>query len=82
MTHPIPTDPNARLRRADAAKALTAVGYRISAATLASMVTRGGGPRFRVFGNIADYAWGDLLAWAESRVQHRGGAAPDQQQAA
>jgi hypothetical protein len=72
---PIPTDPNVRLRRAAAAKALTAAGYQISAATLASMATRGGGPRYRIFGHVVDYCWADLVEWAEGRVEHRGGTA-------
>jgi hypothetical protein len=70
---PVPTDANTRLSRAEAAQALTAAGYKVSAATLASMATRGGGPRYRIFGHGVDYSWGDLLAWAEARVQYRGG---------
>jgi hypothetical protein len=70
---PIPTEPNSRLTRAEAAKALTAAGYKVAAPTLASLATRGGGPRYRLFGNSVDYVWSDLLAWAEGRVQHRGG---------
>jgi hypothetical protein len=37
------------------------------------MATRGGGPRYRIFGHGVDYSWADLLAWAEARVQYRGG---------
>lgn len=70
---PIPTDPETRLRRKEAAEALTAKGYPISAPTLASMVTQRRGPPFYVFNNVALYRWADLLAWAESRSVYRGG---------
>jgi hypothetical protein len=72
-------DPDTWLRRVPAAEALTARGFRVSPATLATRVTRGGGPPFRVFNGIAQYRWGDLLAWAESRAVYRGG---DQHKAA
>jgi hypothetical protein len=72
---PIPTDRSARLRRAAAAQALTAAGYPITCATLATLASRGGGPRYRVFGRVVDYSWSDLVEWAEGRVEHRGGTA-------
>lgn len=54
------------LTRETAAAALTAAGYPISAATLATKATRGGGPVYRKFSGRALYCWADLLAWAES----------------
>jgi hypothetical protein len=63
----IPESPDALLPRALAAAALTAAGYPISKATLASKATRGGGPRYRRFNRKPLYQWGDLLAWAQSR---------------
>lgn len=53
------------LTREGAAAALTAAGYPISAATLATKATRGGGPAYRKFSGRALYCWADLLAWAE-----------------
>jgi hypothetical protein len=55
------------LRRREAADALTAAGYPVAPATLATMASRGGGPPHRVFGRIPLDRWGDLLAWAEGR---------------
>jgi hypothetical protein len=56
------------LTRRDAAAALTAAGYPVARATLATRASRGGGPPFRRFGRVPLYRWGDLLAWAESRL--------------
>jgi hypothetical protein len=64
----IPDDPNTKLRRDALADALTAAGYPVSAATLATKATRGGGPPFRSFGRIPLYRWGDALEWAEGRL--------------
>jgi hypothetical protein len=66
MAHPIPDDPEALLTRDTTAKALTAVGYPVKPATLATKASRGGGPRFRRFGTRPLYRWGDALAWAQS----------------
>lgn len=63
-----PTDPNARLKRREAAEALNSAGYPISPATLATMACRGGGPIYRCFGKTVIYRWGDLLEWAEQRM--------------
>lgn len=60
--------PNTRLSRRDIASALTRAGYPISAATLASMATRGGGPAYTLFNGRALYRLGDVLAWAEGRT--------------
>ena len=51
----IPTSPDTKLRRKPAAEALTEAGFPTSPNTLATMVTRGGGPPFYVFGKIAMY---------------------------
>jgi hypothetical protein len=56
------------LTRNQAAAALTACGFPVKAATLATKVTRGGGPPFRRFGNKPLYPWRDALAWAQSRL--------------
>jgi hypothetical protein len=56
------------LTRDAAANALTAAGYPVSAATLATRASRGGGPIYRTFSGRALYLWSDLLSWAESRT--------------
>jgi hypothetical protein len=48
--------------------ALTAVGFPVRPATLATKATRGGGPAFRLFGKKPLYRWGDALDWARSRL--------------
>jgi len=57
------------LCRVDCAKALSNAGYPVSPKTLASMATRGGGPRFHKFGSRVLYRWADALAWAEARLR-------------
>jgi hypothetical protein len=74
---PIPTDPNTRLRRKEAAATLTAAGFPISSATLASAVTLGHSPPFRIFNRVALYTWGDLLTWAEGRLSAPRGTPPE-----
>jgi hypothetical protein len=64
----VPDTPNALLTRRDAAAALTAAGYPVARATLATRAVRGGGPPFRRFGARPLYRWGDLLDWAQSRL--------------
>jgi hypothetical protein len=66
--HMIPDDPDRRLTRNATATALTAAGFPIKAATLATKATRGGGPPFSRFGLRALYRWGDALAWAQGRL--------------
>jgi hypothetical protein len=56
------------LTRDQTAVALTAAGFPVRSATLASMGSRGNGPPFRSFGSRPLYRWGDALAWAESRM--------------
>jgi hypothetical protein len=67
MTPDLP-DTEALLRRSALAAALTAKGYPIATATLATQATRGGGPPYRSFGRAAIYRWGDALTWAEGRL--------------
>lgn len=59
------------LRRSDAAAALSSAGYPISASTLATMASRGGGPAYRLFGTKVLYRWGDLIEWAQNRTSAR-----------
>ena len=61
-------DPDALLPRVKAADALTAAGYPIEAATLATKATRGGGPKYQVFSGKALYRWGTALAWAQATI--------------
>jgi hypothetical protein len=64
----IPSDPNARLDRKTLALTLTAAGFPISEATLATMASRGGGPAFQLWGRKPLYPWGGSLEWAENRL--------------
>jgi hypothetical protein len=64
----IPDDPDALLRRKASAAALTAAGYPTASSTLASLASRGGGPRFRHYSRYPLYRWADLLEWAKSRL--------------
>lgn len=56
------------LTRRDIASALTAAGFPVTAATLATKATRGGGPPYEHWGNRRLYRWGLGLAWAKSRL--------------
>jgi hypothetical protein len=56
------------LTRDAVAAALKAAGFPVSAATLATKATRGGGPPYRLFGRRPLYRWGDALDWARSRL--------------
>jgi hypothetical protein len=64
----IPDNPEIRLTRNAVAAALTAAGFPIKPATLATKATRGGGPPFQRFGLRPLYRWGDALQWAQSRL--------------
>ena len=55
------------LRRRELAAALTEEGYKISPATLSTLATIGGGPRFRKFGRYPIYDFDEALQWARSR---------------
>jgi len=59
---------NRLLTRAEAAQFLAQRGYPVAMRTLATMVSRGGGPLYRRFGGRALYRAEDLLAWAEARL--------------
>jgi len=56
------------LSRREAASFLQNHGFPIAAKTLATLVSRGGGPAYRRFGQRALYHPRDLLAWAEARL--------------
>ena len=58
---------NRLLTRVEAARFLQQRGFPVAARTLATLVSRGGGPAYRRFGQRALYRTEDLLAWAESR---------------
>jgi len=64
----VPEDPETLLPRNALAEALTAAGFPISSATLATKACRGGGPSFRKFGRVPLYKWSDALEWARSRL--------------
>ena len=60
--------PDTLLRRRELAKSLSALGYPVTEATLATKATRPGrfgGPPFRSFGRVPLYRWGDALTWAQ-----------------
>jgi len=61
-----PTDPDIQLTRDQLAVALSAAGYPISSATLATRVSRGEGPPHAVWGSRVYYRWGDALEWAKN----------------
>ena len=65
--------PEDRLRRLEAAQALSALGYPVTYDSLAALVTRGAGPPYYKFGKFAFYRYGELVAWAEARMQRRAG---------
>jgi hypothetical protein len=64
----IPDDLDALLTRDRTAAALTERGFPTSPKSLATMATRGGGPRFHRFGPRVLYRWRDALNWAERRL--------------
>ncbi len=64
----ISNNPDALLTRDRIAAALTDAGFPVTASTLATKATRGGGPPFRRFGTRPLYRWSDAFAWAQSRL--------------
>jgi hypothetical protein len=74
----IPAD--TKLARRQAAKALTCCGIPLSEKTLSTKASRGGGPPYQLFGKIALYTWGTLVAWAldEMGKPARSASASDQ----
>ena len=65
---PDPSSMDALLTRAEAAQKLTAAGFPISKATLATKASRGGGPAYSRVGIRALYRGGDVLLWATERL--------------
>jgi hypothetical protein len=72
----IPQDPDTLLGRKETAAALTAAGFKVSAETLTTKASRGGGPPYQLFGQRALYRWADSLEWARGRLSapHRSAA--------
>jgi hypothetical protein len=62
------TEINLLLDRRAAADFLAERGFPCSPATLATAVTRGGGPAFQKFGPRVLYRQSDLVAWAEGKL--------------
>ena len=56
------------LDRRAAADFLAERGFPCSPATLATAVTRGGGPLFQKFGPRVLYRQSDLVSWAQSKL--------------
>lgn len=63
-----PADDGPLLTRTQCADKLTELGYPISTPTLATLASRGGGPRYRMFGHKALYSLTTALAWARARA--------------
>ena len=61
-------NPDALLTREQTSEALKEAGYPVEPSTLATKASRGGGPEFQKFGVRVLYRWGDVLAWAQSRL--------------
>jgi hypothetical protein len=66
MVHPI--DPDRFYDRNAAAKAAEEEGLPLSPKTLATMFSRGGGPKAQHFGRRVVYRGSDLIAWIEDRL--------------
>jgi hypothetical protein len=64
----LPANPDCLLTRVAVADALKQAGYPITAKTLATMATRGGGPPYRMWSKVALYSLGEALEWAQSRL--------------
>jgi len=60
----IPSSRDQFVTREEGSAGLQALGFPISASTLASKAQKGAGPPYRRFGRVALYQWGDLLDWA------------------
>ena len=61
--------PDDKLSMIDAAEALSTLGYPITYATLSLMATRRSGPPYYKFGKYTFYRYGDLAAWAATRMK-------------
>ena len=64
----IPTHEGALLTRVQTAAALKESGFPCAPASLATMASRGGGPKYHRYGARVLYRWSDALRWAESRL--------------
>ena len=58
----------ALLTRSQTADALVKAGFPITAKTLATKASRGGGPPYSLFGPRPLHRWRDALVWARSRM--------------
>ena len=67
MTAETPMHPDTRLTRKAAAEALTKAGFPTTAASLATLAVRGGGPAYTLYNNRVLHRWADLIEWAEAR---------------
>jgi hypothetical protein len=79
---PTTIDPAALLTRERTARALSDHGYPTTAATLATMATRGGGPSYSRFGNRTLYRWSAALGWAQGRLSAERATASEHEVAA
>jgi hypothetical protein len=61
-------DLNALLTRSKTAENLNKAGFPVSAKTLATKASRGGGPPYSLFGTRPLYTWGHALSWAHNRL--------------
>jgi hypothetical protein len=68
MIHTTP-HPDTMLSRKELAATLTAAGFKTSPSTLASLVSRGGGPPMKKYGKYPVYRLADALAWALGRTR-------------
>jgi hypothetical protein len=68
MAPPVPDNPDTLLTRSQTGAALRAKGFPVADRSLATLASRGGGPPFRRFRSKPLYIWGDVLAWAHSRL--------------
>jgi hypothetical protein len=68
MAFQVPENEDALLTRDQTAAALTAAGFPVKSKTLATKVSRGGGPPYRLFGSRPLYRWGDVLDCAQGRL--------------
>lgn len=62
------SDPDALLTRIQAVDLLNEHGFPIKLGYLTTMVSRGGGPPFRKFGQRALYRRNDVIEWAKNRL--------------
>lgn len=62
-----PADDGPLMTREQLSKALTEHGYPLSVSSLSTFASRGGGPKYRKFGNRALYSLPTALAWARAR---------------